>query len=58
MCIIDCFTSKEIALIIQSVRDNDAAEEASRRASEERIAMLEKQAADELNELRKAFKGI
>lgn len=52
------FTSKEIALIIQSVRDNDAAEEASRRASEERIAMLEKQAADELNELRKAFKGI
>lgn len=52
------FTPDEIARIIQSVRDNDAAEDAERKASEERIAILEKEAQQEIREFRRALKGF
>lgn len=42
---------EEIAQIIQSVKDNDAAEKAERRASEERIAKLESQIANEFGDI-------
>lgn len=45
------FTHEEIAQIIQSVKDNDAVEKAERRASEERIAKLESQIANEFGDI-------
>lgn len=46
------FSTEEIAQIIQSIRENDSAEEAERKATEERIAMLEKQAEEALRNLK------
>lgn len=51
------FTKEEISQIIQSVRDNDAAEEAERRASEERIAMFQKKADDAIRDFRKSLEN-
>ena len=42
----------EIAQIINAIRENDAAEEAERKATEERIAKLEKQAEEALCNLK------
>lgn len=52
------FTTDEIARIILSVRDNDAAEEAERKASEERIALFKKKADDAEKEIRKYLDNI
>lgn len=51
------FTPEEIAQIIQSIKDNDAEEEAKRRASAERLANLEAQIAEDIRDLSQSLHG-
>ena len=51
------FTPEEIAQIIQSIKDNDAEEEAQRRASAERIAKLEAKIAEDMRDFSQSLHG-
>lgn len=51
------FTPEEIAQVIQSIKDNDAREEAERKAYQERMAKMDAEIERESEEFRKALRG-